>query len=578
MWLSLPGGAGPDQLVYEFDKPYSLYEMWVWNSNIEGESVIGFGVKDVTVEYSTDGADWTLLGEEEFTQGTGTDTYTANTAVAFGGVIARYVRLTINSSWISPTQHALSEVRFLYVPLRARKPEPAANATDVHPEVSLNWRAGRQAAQHDVYLDTDEQAVIDGTAPVVTVSESTYEAQLDLGQTYYWKVNETNDLEDPATWEGDTWSFATMESLVVDDFESYANDSPNRVFQTWIDGIGFSADPFFPDGVAGNDSGALVGHDIWTPGSEYFEGQIVEVVRVHGGRQSMPLYYDNTDGVTAAEATRSFATAQNWSTHGVRSLWLSFYGTPDNTGKLYVKIKDTEIAYDGDSDDIAVSVWRTWSIDLSTVDDIENVTSLTLGVAGSGAAGLLYIDDILLSSEDAATWSDELVVSAYEWASEGFLKTPADPDYWGSDVDMTKLTDGEIALDYSGGLCAGWNYGTAGGASGPTLYFDLGSIQNIGAVAIYHQPRYYGCETVTVSVSSLDNPNRVDTTDMTDWTGKEIHESEYWGVGDSGNAPSVMQIVPIGQEGRWVRLQFLNQEPGYSTAWTMFSEFTFYSE
>ncbi|MBN2132631.1 MAG: LamG domain-containing protein, partial [Sedimentisphaerales bacterium] len=100
MWLSLPG-AGPDQLVYAFDRPYSVYEMWVWNSNIEGEPAIGFSLKDVTVEYSLDSTDWILLGEEEFAQGAGADTYTANTSVPFGGAIAQYVRLTINSSWIS---------------------------------------------------------------------------------------------------------------------------------------------------------------------------------------------------------------------------------------------------------------------------------------------------------------------------------------------------------------------------------------------------------------------------------------------------------------------------------------------
>ncbi|MCP4452861.1 MAG: discoidin domain-containing protein, partial [Planctomycetes bacterium] len=156
--------------------------------------------------------------------------------------------------------------------------------------------------------------------------------------------------------------------------------------------------------------------------------------------------------------------------------------------------------------------------------------------------------------------------------------TPATPDYWGSDVDMTKLTDGVIAPDYSpSGACAGWYFSTADGPFGPTLYFDLGSIQNIGAVAIYHQPKNYGFETVRVSVSSLDNPNRADIDDMADWTGEDIHQSDHYGIGD-GNGASVVQTVPIGQQGRWVRLQFRNQEWGFDAAWTMLSELTFYPE
>ena len=122
------------------------------------------------------------------------------------------------------------------------------------------------------------------------------------------------------------------------------------------------------------------------------------------------------------------------------------------------------------------------------------------------------------------------------------------------------------------------NFSTANGPFGPTLFFDLGSVQTIGAVAIFHQPRNYGFETVKVSVSTSDNPNRDDINDMTDWTGEDVFTSDHWGVGTSGNAPSVMQTVPIRRTGRWVRLQFLNWEPGYNTAWTMFSEFKFYAE
>ena len=133
---------------------------------------------------------------------------------------------------------------------------------------------------------------------------------MNLGKTCYWKVVEVNNAEPLGTWESDIWSFSAAESIVIDDFESYTNDSPKRVFQTWIDGIGFSEDEFFPNGNTGNGSGALVGYD---PAA----GNIMETALIHGGRQSMPLYYDNSGDPHYAEAVCTFATPQDWSKHGI---------------------------------------------------------------------------------------------------------------------------------------------------------------------------------------------------------------------------------------------------------------------
>ncbi len=117
MWLSENGGDTPIWIQYEFDGVYTLSQMWVWNSNMIIEAFLGFGAKDVTVEYSLDGADWTTLGQVEFAQAPGMSRYTANTVVDFDDVPARFVRLTINRNWggLIP-QCSLSEVRFFYVP------------------------------------------------------------------------------------------------------------------------------------------------------------------------------------------------------------------------------------------------------------------------------------------------------------------------------------------------------------------------------------------------------------------------------------------------------------------------------
>ncbi len=92
MWMTT-GMAKPDWIQYEFASVEKLHEMWVWNSNQMLESFLGFGAKSVTIEYSIDGQTWmTLEGVPEFAKATSSPTYTANTIVSFGGVLAKYVK------------------------------------------------------------------------------------------------------------------------------------------------------------------------------------------------------------------------------------------------------------------------------------------------------------------------------------------------------------------------------------------------------------------------------------------------------------------------------------------------------
>ncbi|MFQ6034677.1 MAG: carbohydrate binding domain-containing protein [Sedimentisphaerales bacterium] len=307
-WISNIAGPQPTWIQYEFDQAYKLHELWVWNSNQAIEPVVGMGVKDVTIEYSSDGANWTTLATVEFARAPGTPGYAHNTTVDLSGVIAKYVRLTANSNWGGIlTQYGLSEVRFFYVPVQAREPQPAVGQTDVALDAVLDWRAGREAASHEVYFSTDRQAVIDGTALVATVSESSYQPPLEYGQIYYWKVNEVNEAASPSSWEGEVWNFSTVEYSVVDDFEDYNDYEPDRIFDTWIDGWGVAA------------NGSQVGYNV---------PPFAEQTIVHGGNQSMPLHYDNTAGVRYSEAERTFDTPQDWTRGGANSLNLWFRGNP----------------------------------------------------------------------------------------------------------------------------------------------------------------------------------------------------------------------------------------------------------
>jgi regulation of enolase protein 1 (concanavalin A-like superfamily) len=303
MWLTT--GAQPNWIQYQFDKVYKLFNLKVWNSNQLIESFIGFGAKKVTIEYSTDGTTWTALANvPEFARAPGVAGYAANTTVSFGGVMAKYVKLTINSNWGGmSTVTGLSEVRFSYVPVQAFAPQPATAATGVSVDASLSWRPGREAGSHKVFFGIDQAAVAGGTVAAKMVTGYSYiPSGLNFGTTYYWKVDEVNTV----TYPGDVWSFTTQEYAVVDDFESY-DDKDNRIYDTWIDGL--------TNGLSGSQVG-------------YNAAPFAEQTIVHGGVQSMPLEYNNIKTPFYSEAQRTFDTAQSWTTNGADTLSLWFRGYP----------------------------------------------------------------------------------------------------------------------------------------------------------------------------------------------------------------------------------------------------------
>jgi len=368
MWLVAPSAGETPYIEYEFDGVYKLYQMLVWNYNGYFELTLGFGAQDVAVEYSVDGAEWILLDNVTFVQATAKDDYTANTTVDFEGLAVQHVRLTINSGYDMRSQFGLSEVRFMYIPAHAREPQPADGATDVAVSTLLNWRAGREAVSHDVYLGTDPNALaLAGTVDTASYAPGT----LDLDTAYYWQIIEVNEADEVSTWPGSVWSFTAQEFLVVEDFESY-DDDENRIYDTWLDGWV-------------NDTGSTVGH---------FEAPFAERSIVNNGSQSMPLFYDNAD-VATSEA--DLELSQDWTASGIQSLSLYFHGDAENSGgQLYVKINGTKVAYGGDVADITLATWQAWNIDLSTVGNVSNVSKLTIGVEGAGASGVVYIDDVRL--------------------------------------------------------------------------------------------------------------------------------------------------------------------------------------
>jgi len=361
MWLSSITGPQPTWIQYEFDRVYQLHQMSVWNHNSPFEQAFGLGVMDAAIEHSVYGTNWTTLGTtHEFTKAPGAAGYAQNTTIDFRDIAAKYVKITANSNWGGlVTQYGLSEVRFLSIPVQARESNPVSGSTDMDVDnITLLWRAGREATEHNVYFSTDEQAVIDETINPVRVpvgsSYTSYDTgELDLNQIYYWKVNEVNETESLTTWQGDVWNFTTQEYLVVDDFESYNDlnkDEPdsNRIYLVWLDGF---------DNPAIN--GSVVG---------YASPPFAEQTIVHSGYQSMPMSYDNAVG--KSEATSVLTSSRDWTIKGVDTLTIWYIGDAANAAETMYVVLNGSAGVDNDIPDAAqAAVWTEWNINLQVFAD-----------------------------------------------------------------------------------------------------------------------------------------------------------------------------------------------------------------
>ena len=168
----------------------------------------------------------------------------------------------------------------LQPPTRGLRDQPRGQGHRVPQNVTLQWGAGGKAVKHDIYFGTDANAV----AAATTSTQSIYQGQqakdqmsftpgtLEWDTTYYWRIDEVNDAASDSPWKSSVWSFTTADFLTIDDMESY-NDDNHRIYDTWVDGL--------TDGK----SNSQVGYDV---------SPFAETAIVHGGKQSMPMSFDNS--------------------------------------------------------------------------------------------------------------------------------------------------------------------------------------------------------------------------------------------------------------------------------------------
>jgi len=305
--------------------------------------------------------------------------------------------------WSSPsTPKQLIPQAALSLPVKASRSKPSNGAVDVKQTQVLSWKPGDYAASHQVYFGTDGDAVKNATTSSPEYkgakalgSESYDPGKLQWNTTYYWRIDEVNNVNPGSPWAGNLWSFTTANFLIVDDFEDY-DIGNNEIWWAWKDGLGYAAHGKEP-AYAGNGTGSAVGDEST---ASYCEETIV-----HGGRQSMPLFYDNSV-LKYSETQKTLTYPRDWTEKGVTTLTIWFRGNSTNAAEtLYVALNGSAVVNHDNPNAAQIEEWTEWNIDLKAFAgqgvNLANVDTLALGLGNKkaprvGGSGTMYFDDIRL--------------------------------------------------------------------------------------------------------------------------------------------------------------------------------------
>lgn len=225
-----------------------------------------------------------------------------------------------------------------------RYPYPPDKAKSVPVNTVLSWLPSSKADKYNVYFGTDISSVYPDAGPVSVLGgqdANSYDPNtLEMGKTYYWRVDQVNDTGPKTIIRGDIWSFTVANKFSIDDFEAYKLQ--------------------YPLGTK------------WTPDPNYSHTYINFVTSpdlVHLCQQAMEIgYYYSSD--IPSLVTYSFEKPQDWIAEGVKTIELYFRGVMNNYKDciMYICLDDginkIKIPYNGDTNDISLETWNLWQIDL----------------------------------------------------------------------------------------------------------------------------------------------------------------------------------------------------------------------
>ncbi len=112
-----------------------------------------------------------------------------------------------------------------YTEVRATRPDPNLASNPSPPdwgavfdtEATLSWTPGENADKHDIYFGTDYDDVNNAANPNEPPGRGRQDSNsydvcdLELGKTYYWRIDEVNG---PTMWKGNVWRFTAVDGYI----------------------------------------------------------------------------------------------------------------------------------------------------------------------------------------------------------------------------------------------------------------------------------------------------------------------------------------------------------------------------
>jgi hypothetical protein len=385
-------------------------------------------------------------------------------------------------------------------------PNPTNGALDVSPTQILTWDAGAVAASHEVYFGTNMEAVKNATksspeykGPKALGEEIYDPGNLLLETTYYWRIDEVNDINPDSPWEGKVWSFTTGDFFVIDDFEGY-DAGENQIWYAWKDGLGYGTQGT-ADYYAGNGTGAAVGDETT---ASYTEETIV-----HGGHQSMPLSYNNNkQGFSKySETEMTLTDMHDWTDEGVAELSLWFRGYLASTGS-FVESPVGTFTMTGSGSDI----WNVNGVEADefhfaykTLSGAGSITAKVVSVSNTNAwakAGVMIRETLNPDSAHAFACITPAngVASQYRPSTGGtsgnYNQTGVAAPYW---VKLERSISGLFTVSQSAN---GTSWQPVTGAVAQTI--PMGTNVYIGLAVTAHDPALT-CQAVFSNVTTTGN-------------------------------------------------------------------------
>jgi hypothetical protein len=171
--------------------------------------------------------------------------------------------------------------------------------------VNLSWRAGEFAVSHDIYIgdnfdDVDAgaegtfQGNQEGTFTVAGFPGFPIPEGLVPGTTYYWRIDEVNEVEPNSPWKGDIWSFSIAPKTAYDPIPASGAEAVSvDVELSWTEGFGGKLHTvYFGDNFNDVDNaagGQAQGTTTYTPGTlkmaktYYWRVDEFDIVETHKG-------------------------------------------------------------------------------------------------------------------------------------------------------------------------------------------------------------------------------------------------------------------------------------------------------